>query len=54
MEEAEADLTAANANGCTVAHWSSSGGDEAVCRCVLSFYVQHETSEGVCNTKMGR
>lgn len=33
MEEAGAlDLDAANANGCTVAHWASSGGDEAVCR----------------------
>lgn len=34
VEEADADLSAANANGCTVAHWASSGGDEAVCRCV--------------------
>lgn len=33
VEEAGAlDLDAANANGCTVAHWASSGGDEAVCR----------------------
>eukprot|EP00752_Nemacystus_decipiens_P009786 g8738.t1 len=32
VEEAGADLAAANANGCTVAHWASSGGDEAVCR----------------------
>lgn len=32
VEEAGADLGAANANGCTVAHWAASGGDEAVCR----------------------
>ncbi|CAN0365349.1 unnamed protein product, partial [Scytosiphon promiscuus] len=25
-----------NANGCTVAHWASSGGDEIVCRYLRS------------------
>ncbi|CAN0150442.1 unnamed protein product [Scytosiphon promiscuus] len=38
VEEAGAadSLGACNANGCTVAHWASSGGDEAVCRYLRS------------------
>lgn len=37
MEEAGADLGLENDNGCSVAHWAASGGDEAVCRCVYFF-----------------
>lgn len=32
VEEAGADLGLENDNGCSVAHWAASGGDEAVCR----------------------
>ncbi|CBN75713.1 conserved unknown protein [Ectocarpus siliculosus] len=44
VEEAGAlDVDAANANGCTVAHWASSGGDEAVCRCFFESSVQQQS-----------